>query len=311
MKTAPQREVLRTELISRFLKRLEQQRRLLILSPRRGGARTLVRQMVAHSDFPEEAITRLSPSALAKSASDYFVSLTNDQSIQTAIAFDGWLRRRLRPGAQRHLVVLLHDGGAIALLGELAEVLRGCQQDERFHILVAGEARAAALKYGVADNSYFSGMPDEQVPALQQLELRALLDCDEVTAAALFMSTGGNPAFVREVVSAGVPLTPESMTTQLAHAPDVSGILARRLHEDDRQNPALRRRHAAVTLRALLDGRAVRRLDDLGSDLRFPEVRLYYDGMLCIDDSTETKFRCEAVRRAAAQAIQNWEEVQD
>jgi hypothetical protein len=56
MKIAPQREVLRTELISRFLKRPEQQRRLLILSPRRGGARTLVRQMVAHSDFPEEIV---------------------------------------------------------------------------------------------------------------------------------------------------------------------------------------------------------------------------------------------------------------
>ena len=70
-----QREVLRIELVSRLWDRLEAQRRLLILSPRRGGARTLVRQMLTRSRFAESDVTRLSPSTLAKDAEPYFAAL--------------------------------------------------------------------------------------------------------------------------------------------------------------------------------------------------------------------------------------------
>lgn len=307
----PQREVLRTELVDTLLQKLEQERRLLILSPRRGGARTLVRQMVERSGFAQEAMTRLSPSPLARTAADYFAALTGDPSVPSAMAFDAWQRRRLRPGTDRHLIVLHHDGGELPLLGELAEVLRGCQQDPRFHILVAGEARAAALKYGVADNSYFSGMPDERVPELGHEELRALLGCDDDEAAAVWAATGGHPGLVRVAMRMGGPRTELALAAQLARAADVRDILARRLQEDDRKvPPAKRRHHAASVLRALLQGQPVRALEDLGNDLRFPELRLYFDGMICSDADGATRFRCEAVRRAAALALRNWEDVQ-
>lgn len=304
-----QREVLRTHIIQKLLDKLEHQRRLLVLSPRRGGARTLVRQMVARSEFPEDSITRLWPSPLAKSAADYFAALTGDSSVQSAMAYDAWQRRRLRPGIHRHLIVLSHDGGETALLQELGEVLRGYQHDERFCILVAGEARAAALKYGVADNSYFSGMPVEQVPPLSCEELAALLGCDAASAAAVHAATSGHPAFVRAVTRDGIPFETDKLSAQLARAPDVRDILGHRLKEDDLKQ--LKKRHAAHVLRALLDGKPVRPLDDLSNDLRFPEVRLYYDGMLHTNDHGETVFRCEAVRRAAAIALRHWEEVQE
>lgn len=306
----PQREVLRTELVAALLQKLEQERRLLILSPRRGGARTLVRQMVERSGFAQDALTRLSPSPLARTPADYFAALTGDPGVQSAMAFDAWQRSRLRPGTNRHLIVLHHDGCELSLLGELAEVLRGCQQDPRFHILVAGEARAAALKYGVADNSYFSGMPDERVPELRREELRALLGCDDPEAAAVWAATGGHPALVRATLRAGGPRTEEALAAQLARAPDVRDILVRRLQEDDRKLTPQGRRHAASVLRALLQGQPVRALEDLGNDLRFPEVRLYFDGLLRSGAEGATRFRCEAVRRAAALALQNWEDVQ-
>jgi hypothetical protein len=305
-----QREVLRTQLITVMLQKLAHQRQLLILSPRHGGARTLVRQMVARSDFAADAITRLSPSALAKTPADYFAALTGEPGVQTALGYDTWQRRRLRPGGERHLIVLQHDGGEGALLGELAEVLRGCQQDPRVHILVAGEARAAALKYGVADNSYFSGMPDQRVPELQPGELRALLACDEPTAAIVHRATGGHPAFVRTAVSAAGPLNEEALTAHLMRAPEVRDILARRLREEDRQQ-VRGKRHAATVLQKLLENQPVRVLEELGHDLRFPEVRLYFDGMLRSGVDGATEFRCAAVRQAAAVALRNWQEVQE
>lgn len=306
----PQREVLRVGLIKTLLEKLEQERRLLILSPRRGGARTLVRQMVERSGFAQDALTRLSPSPLAKTAADYFAALTGDPNVQNAMAFDAWQRRRLRLGSDRHLIVLLHDGGEPELLSELAEVLRGCQQDPRFHILVAGEARAAVLKYGLADTSYFSGMPDERVPELHCEELQVLLGCTDEEAAAVWAATGGHPGLVRAAVRAGGPRTEEALAAQLARVPDVRDILARRLQEDDRKLTSQGRHHAAPVLRALLQGQPVRALEDLSNDLRFPEVRLYFDGMLRSEADGVTRFRCEAVRRAATVALRNWEDVQ-
>lgn len=310
---AAQREVLRIELVDRLWDRLEAQRRLLILSPRRGGARTLVRQMLSRSRFPEGDITRLSPSTLATDAGPYFAVLCGDPRVTSALDYHIWQQARLRPGSRRHLIVLLHDGGDPTRLHELAEALRACQQDEHFLILVAGEARTAALKYGVVDNSYFSGMPEALVPDLRSEEIQALLGCDPATAQRIAQATGGHPGLVRTVGRLGLdalPHEPAALDQALSRTPDVLGILKRRMDDDDRQKRSPRR-HAASVLRTLLDGKPVKSLPDLGSDPHFPEVRLFYDGLLRCDEEGRTLLRCEAVRRAAALVLSQWEEGQE
>jgi len=306
---AGQREVLRLDLVNRLWDRLEAQRRLLILSPRRGGARTLVRQMLARSRFTEGDITRLSPSTLAKEAGPYFAALCGDPRVTSALDYHTWQVARLRPGSRRHLIVLLHDGGDPTRLHELAEALRACQQDERFLILVAGEARTAALKYGVVDNSYFSGMPEALLPDLRSDEIQALLGCDPATAQRIAQATGGHPGLVRTVSRLGVALDDAALAQALSRTPEVLGILKHRMEDDDRQKRSPRR-HAASVLRALLDGKQAKSLPDLGSDPHFPEVRLFYDGLLRCDEAGRTLLRCEAVRRAAALVLSQWEEGQ-
>lgn len=304
-----QREVLRIELVSRLWDRLEAQRRLLILSPRRGGARTLVRQMLSRSRFAESDVTRLSPSALAKDAGPYFAALCGDPRVTSVLDYHKWQVARLRPGSRRHLIVLLHDGGDPTRLGELAEALRACQQDERFLILVAGEARTAALKHGVVANSYFSGMPEVLVPDLRIEEIEALLASDRATAERIAQVTGGHPGLVRTAAGLGLALEHGALEQALSRTPDVLGILKHRMDDDDRQKRPPRR-HAAFVLRELLNGRPVKTLEDLGSDLDLPEVRLFYDGLLRSDEQGRTLFRCAAVRRAAALVLSQWDEVQ-
>jgi hypothetical protein len=64
--------------------------------------------------------------------------------------------------------------------------------------------------------------------------------------------------------------------------------------------------HAAATLKKLLAGNRVTRLSDAGDDLRWPETRLYFDGVLEERDR-QTEFRCEAASIAAERALAIWE----
>ena len=175
--------------------------------------------------------------------------------------------------------------------------------------MVAGEARTAALKHGVVANSYFSGMPEALVPDLRIEEIEALLACDRATAQRIAQVTGGHPGLVRTASGLGVGLDDGALEQALSRTPEVLGILKHRMDDDDRQKRPSRR-HAAFVLRALLDGRPVKALEDLGSDLDLPEVRLFYDGLLRSDEEGRTLFRCAAVRRAAALVLSQWDEVQ-
>jgi hypothetical protein len=94
------------------------------------------------------------------------------------------------------------------------------------------------------------------------------------------------------------------MTARLAQSPAVRGVLRMRLSEDDRGGLGPKR-HARWALQEMLAGRAVRKLSEVEDELQFPEVRLYYDGLVVADESAggATVFRCEAARMAVEQAL--------
>ena len=147
------------------------------------------------------------------------------------------------------------------------------------------------------------------VPSWRSDQLAAMDAGDRATAERIAQVTGGHPGLVRTAAGLGLALEHVALEQALSRTPDVLGILKHRMDDDDRQKRPPRR-HASFVLRALLDGRPVKTLEDLGSDLDLPEVRLFYDGMLRSDEQGRTLFRCAAVRRAAALVLSQWDEVQ-
>lgn len=309
--------VKRKELVDAVWALLLKERRLLLLAPERGGARTLARQVVSESNLKEAAVTWLAPATAAATPRSYFASLTGDPKVGSAADFSGWQRRRAS-GQRRHLIVLLHDGGPEKGLRELAAALRGLlhESDTPFHILVAGGARAARLRFEVDELSLFSGVRVQRVPELQAAEVAAITSLPIERAAVLQQATGGHPSWLRDVVEAGpLPESPEALeaeaTSRLVASDRLSGLVGYRLLQDDRDKQ--KQRHAGLVLESLLSGQRVRKLDEPGvaDFFKWGEVRLYYDGLVRPQATTrETELRCEAVRLVAEACIRNWREGQ-
>lgn len=297
---------------------LLKERRLLLLAPERGGARTLARQVVAASGLKEAAITWLAPATAAGTPKSYFASLTGDPRVGSAADFAGWQRRQAS-GQRRHLIVLMHDGGPERGLRELAASLRGLLHEANtpFHVLVAGGGRAARLRFEVDDLSLFSGVRVQRVPDFQTAEVAAITALPSDSAAALQRATGGHPGLLRDVVDGGVlPDQPAELeveaTKRLCQSERLSGLIGYRLRQDDRDKQ--KQRHAGLVLESLLQGRHVRKLNEPGvaDFFKWGEVRLHYDGIVHPRGATgETELRCEAIRQVSELCIRNWREDQE
>lgn len=308
----------RKSLVDSVWSLLLKERRLLLLAPERGGARTLARQVVAASGLREAAITWLAPATAAATPKSYFASLTGDPRVTSGADFVSWQRRRAS-GQRRHLIVLMHDGGPEKGLRELAATLRGLlhETDTPFQILVAGAAQAARLRFEMDDLSLFSGVRVVRVPELQIAEVAAVTALPHESAAALQQATGGHPGLLHDVVEGGpLPEQPADLgaeaTTRLFANDRLSGLVSYRLRQDDRDKQ--KQRHAGLVLESLLNGKRVRRLDEPGvaDDFRWGEVRLYYDGVVRPQRTTgETELRCAAVRQIAELCIRNWRDGQE
>src|SRR6185295_35633 len=95
-------------------------RRLLLLAPRRGGARVLARR-VADTHF-EARVTWLSPPNVPScTAAEYFASLTGDPAVDSFSRLEAWIKDRARRLGGDHLVVLIHDGGPLEHLITLGD----------------------------------------------------------------------------------------------------------------------------------------------------------------------------------------------
>lgn len=290
-----------------IMEALRDHRRVLLLGPRRGGARTLARGLAARH-FGQRATWLSPPIVPGCAAADYFRALADDPRVTSAVALESWLHARAGASGGEHLLVLKHDGGPREHLKALGRSLGKLLDEGRapFFALVVGGAACARLRSEDGGPSLFNGAFVQHAPPLTVGEVRAALlraGLDGGKAAEVHAATGGLPGLVNEVIHGGV-LDGAALVKRLAESPAVQGVLRLRLSEDDREGVA-EELHARHALREMLAGREVRRLGEVGDRVQFAEARLYYDGLVVADEATggATVFRCEAVRVAAEAAL--------
>jgi hypothetical protein len=177
----------------------------------------------------------------------------------------------------------------------------------RFSLLVLGLARCAELLRDVMDHSLFSGIMTEHAPGVDVSETRTLLQrhgADPNQAPLVNEATGGHPEWTSLVIS---EVRAGRITRLAQHLADrkVYRVIYDRLVRLERGR--LGSNHAASSLEKLLSGAPVMRLENVCDDLSYPEVRLYYDGLL-VERDGQTTFRCEAARLAAKRAVGVWKQ---
>jgi hypothetical protein len=300
----------RTRLVEDLGGELRRSSRLLLLAQQGGGVRRLAEQIAEHHF--DDCVTWLSPPRVPDcTEAEYCRFLARDERIDDFFALRDWLADRAQAAGSQHLAVLRHDGGPLHHLGRLGDMLRTLIEEPamrglEIHALVAGEAATARLRYDAIETSLFSGAPVRHVPVFSREEVMQVLDIAKRSGARwgqdVWQATGGLPGLVVEAINGDGDLDHASVTARLSRSTAVHGRLRRRLLDDDRaQVPA--ERHARALLQALIQGRAVRRLDSVEDELGHAEVRLYYDGLVISDAQGETRFLCEAVRRAATELL--------
>jgi hypothetical protein len=206
--------------------------------------------------------------------------------------------------------VLPYFGGPRDLVKELGHCMRGVfDQAGSFSLLVLGLADCAELLADVQSMSLFTGIMTEHVPGMDLPETATLLQqmgADPVHAPSVHEAAGGHPDWTRLVVPEVRAGRLHGLSRHLADAQ-----LYRVLHDRLKRLEAGRQggSHAATTLEKLLDDKRVVRLADACDDLSYPEVRLYYDGVV-VERDEQTVFRCEAARLAAERALGVWRQAQ-
>jgi hypothetical protein len=302
----------RSHLVAELGRELLRGCRLLLLAPQGGGARRLTGQIAA-AHFGT-SVTWLEPPKVPDcTEAQYCGFLAHDDTVDDFFALMRWLEAQAAGG--EHLVVLRHDGGPLHHLARLGELLRtltdgSTRRGGRIRVLVAGEAALAQLRHQALETSLFSDAPVRHVPPFTVGEVAQVLDRAGLGGARwgrdVWQATGGLPALVVEAIAGKEALDAASVTARLARSTAVRGRLIRRLLDDDReQMPA--ERHARTVLRAMLEAgpgaTLVRELRAIEDELGYAETRLFYDGLVIADAQGRTVFRCEAVRRAAAELL--------
>lgn len=302
----------RSHLVAELGGELLRNRRLLLLAPQGGGARQLAGQ-IAEAHFGT-CVTPLEPPKVPDcTEAQYCGFLARKDTVDDFFKLMRWLEAKVADS--EHLVVLRHDGGPLHHLSRLGDLLHTLTDDSRrrggrIRVLVAGEAAVAQLRYQAPETSLFSDAPVRHVPAFTLDEVVQVLDRAGLDGARwgrdVWQATSGLPALVVEAIAGKEALDAAAVTARLARSTAVRGRLGRRLLDDDRdQMPA--ERHARTVLRAMLGARpgttAVRELGAIEDELGYAEMRLFYDGLVISDEQGRTAFRCEAVRRAAAELL--------
>ena len=299
----------RVALVASLASELVTGQRLLLLGPRGGGVHTLAEQIAA-ARFRARTTWLNPPSAPECTEAEYCAFVSGDARADCFAALHRVLEERARAAGGELLVVLRHDGGPLHHLERLGDLLRslldeGRQRGLAIFALVAGGAPAAELRYRALETSLFSGAPVRHVPMLnggEVAEVLAKAGRDRGLASDVWTATGGLPRLVRQALAGGGSLREADISARLRDSSAIRGRLHQRLLADDREQvPAAR--HARSALATLLGGGALEPLRKVEDELRYAEVRLYYDGLVRADENGATRVLCPAVAAAAERLL--------
>jgi hypothetical protein len=302
-----QQPVARPSLEQEYLRILRSQHRLVLLAPEDGGARSLARRIAAQYG---ERVTWLAPPNLPDcTEADYCRALAGDNSVTSFDALVEHLRAKAARLGREHLVVLRYEWGPIEHLKALGSTLRRMMDEPsavQFHFLIAGGERSAWLLHNVRNFSVFSGAPQRELPDLTVDEVRQFLDGEGLDgkrwAASVHEATGGHLGLLKEALSSDGPLDAEAVTSRLARSPSLRGAVQECLRRDER-NGYVGERSCRGVFEKLLAGKPVEPLEPLDHQVEYPEVRLYFAGLVRADAAGKTVARCKAVEQVAREAL--------
>jgi hypothetical protein len=162
------------------------------------------------------------------------------------------------------------------------------------------------MLHNVRNFSVFSGSPQREVPDLTVDEVRQFLEAEGLDgkrwAQSVHEATGGNLGLLKEVLSSDGPLDADALTSRLARSPSLKATVQESLRRDER-NGYVGTRSCRDVLEKLLSGKSVEPLEPLDHQVEYPEVRLYFAGLVRADDKGHTVLRCKAVEQVARESL--------
>jgi len=303
--------VSRPTLEQEYARILRTQHRLVLLAPEDSGARALARRVAAQYG---ERVTWLAPPNVPDcTEAEYCRALAGDAPDASSVtSFDALvehLRKRAARLGRDHLIVLRYEWGPFDHLTVLGRHLRRMMDElsaVQFHFLIAGGERSAWLLHNMKSFSVFKDAPRREVPDLTVDEVHQFLDAAGHSGARwaqdVHAATGGHLGLLREVLSSEGDLDIDAVTARLVRGPSLRGTVQECLRQDER-NGYTGERSCQGVLAKLLAGQQVRELDPLDNQVEYPEVRLYFAGLVRSDGAGKTVLRCKAVELAARDAL--------
>jgi hypothetical protein len=303
--------VSRPALEQEYTRILRSQHRLVLLAPEDGGARALARRVAAQYG---DRVTWLAPPNVPDcTEAEYCRALAGDDPEASSVtSFDAlveFLRRKAARLGRDHLIVLRYEWGPFDHLTALGRHLRGMMDEPsavQFHFLIAGGERSAWLLHNMKSFSVFKDAPRRELPDLTVDQVQQFLDGAGHTgsrwAKSVHEATGGHIGLLREVLSSEGALDADSVTARLARSPSLRGTVQECLRQDER-NGYTGGRSCQAVLEKLIAGQSVEELEPLDNQVEYPEVRLYFAGLVRSDAAGKTVLRCKAVELAAREAL--------
>ena len=289
---------------------LQGQHRLVLLAPEEGGAQELARSVAARYG---DRVTWLEPPPIPDCTEAEYCRALVGQRIAGFASLEEHLRERAERLGRQHLLVLSQDGGPLAHLQRLGLSLRRMVETPspvEFHVLIVGGERSARLLHDARSVSVFTGAPRHGVPDLTVEEVRAHLEATEPDEAGhatdLHAATGGHVGLLRESLGSDGSRDAEAVTARLVRGPTLRGAVWERLRQDEREGYRGARSCHAVLVK-LLAGQSVEALGPLAHRVEFPEVRLYFAGLVRADTAGRTVLRCDAVEHVAREMLARWD----
>jgi|GEM_PF-1599446 len=303
----PRPGVERPALEDEYMHILRSQHRLVLLAPEDGGARSLARGVSARYG---QHVTWLAPPNVPDcTEAEYCRALVGEASVTGFDTLVEHLREKATRLGREHLIVLRHEWGPFEHLERLGNTLRRMMDEPSpvdFHFLITGGERSAWLLHNVKSFSVFTGAPRREVPDLTVEEVWAYLASmgpDEARhATSVHGATGGHLGLLQEALSSEGPRDADSITARLVRSPSLRSIVRERLLQDER-NGYQGERSCHAVLGKLLAGQTVEALEPLDHRVEYPEVRLYFAGLVRTDAAGRTVPRCKAVEHVAREAL--------
>jgi len=303
--------VTRPALEQEYARILRTQHRLVLLAPEDGGARALARRVAAQ--YGERATWLAPPNVPDCTEAEYCRALAGDgPDAGNVTSFDALvehLRKKAARLGREHLIVLRYEWGPFGHLTSLGRHLRRMMDEPsavQFHFLIAGGERSAWLLHNMQSFSVFKDAPRREVPDLTVDEVHQFLDGARHDGArwaqSVHAATGGHLGLLREVLMSDGALDADSVTARLVRSPSLRGSVQECLRQDERNGYTGERSSQAV-LAKLLAGQRVEDLETLDNQVEYPEVRLYFAGLVRSDVEGKTVLRCKAVELAVRDAL--------